>query len=115
MSRRRVGVHLEQLALEVHHLIGASVPRALLLHHLVESVVVAQVVRRHRSELPDLLRGQLQLAADVVGVGGQDLREDVVPVAQDPGDPAQVVQADVLQLELVGVDADAARPARAGG
>ena len=50
---RRIGVHREQLAFDVHDLLGAMVPAVLLGQDVIEGVVVAQVVRRDRAEVAD--------------------------------------------------------------
>ena len=106
---RRVGVHVEQLALEPHDLLGPTVTVPLLGEHLVEGVVVAQVVGGHRAQLAEPCDRHLEVTGDRLSIAGEQLREPILAIDPRGGDPAEVVQPDVVEREPIGVDAETLR------
>ena len=105
-----VAIHVEQLALDLGH---ARRPRLssveLLAEHLVVPVEVVQVVGRDGAQLVE----HAPRAARMLGVGIAVLRhqlgEDVAAVPQDPADPRQVVEPDLVDDDPLRLDAEQAR------
>ncbi len=103
----------QQPALEVHDLLGAGVAAALLGEHLVERVVVAQVVRGHRSRA----RAERPAAGCSSSAIVRRARRGAPgsrrpPVGPRAGDPAQVVEPDMLSSSASGSTPMRARQAR---
>ena len=106
----RVAVHVQQLALDVDDLPGARLgPVALLPQHLVERVVVLEVVARDGSGEAHELHRRADVLRDLIGVGREDLRESIDPVDLDRPLPRQVVEPDVLELDPLRLDAESRR------
>jgi hypothetical protein len=106
-DQRRVSVKVEESALEVDHLLRPMVSAALLVEDVTERVVVAQVVRGHGAKAPQGLEREPDVRGDRRPVDVEQLRQAILAVHAHGTDPAQVVQADVLELNALGIDAEA--------
>ena len=71
-------------------------------HDRVGQVVVAQVVGRDGAHGPDQVHRQPGVLGDALGVVRQQVGEHVAAVHAHGPDPAQVVQADVLEADPLG-------------
>ena len=81
-----IAVHLEELALDLHHLLRARHALALIREHLVVGVVVVEVVRGDGAELfeqPSWEPG----GGELVPVLGDQVRKDVLAVEEHPSYP----------------------------
>ena len=84
-------------------------PVALLLEHLVVRVEVAQVVGGDRAELVEQSARQLDLRGECVAVGREQDRQHVLAVQAHRAHPRQVVEADLVDDDPLGLDPEQPR------
>ena len=104
LRERRIAVHLEQPALDVHHVPCPRMAVQLFPHDGVRQVVVAQVVGRDGAHRPNQVHRQPGVFRDPLGVVREQVGEHVAAVHAHGPDPAQVVQADVLETDPLGLN-----------
>ncbi len=112
LGQLRVAVHRQQLPFHGGHFRRPGGLGAQLAHHLVVGVVVAQVVGGDDAEAVQQGAGQAHVVGDGVAVPGQQLGEDVRALGAaeaDPRLPGEVVQAHVVQVDVLGVGAEQRR------
>lgn len=109
----RVGVHLQQLPLDLGDLGGPGALDLQLLHDQVVLVEVPQVVGGHHAEALDDAPRQPDVVRDLLAEAGEQLRQHLAPGGRargvEQGDaalPGEVVEADVVEADQLGVDAE---------
>ena len=107
--QRRVAVELEQLALDLGDLGRARRADELRGEHLVVEVEVAEVVRRDRRRAVEQRARQVDVAGELVAVVGQQVGQHVVAVEPERAHPGQVVEADLVDQDPLGLDAEQLR------
>jgi len=96
LGQLRVGVHAEQLALDLGHLERARPAPALLGQHLIVQVEVAQVVGGNGAELVEQAPRQLDLRGDLLAVRSEQLAQHVGAVEAHGAHPGQVIETDLV-------------------
>ena len=106
-----IAVELEQLPLDLGHDGRARGSAELLGEHGVVRVEVAEVVGRNRPELLEQLPRQRHLGRELVAVLGEQRREHVGAGDANGSDPREVVEADLIDLDVLRGDAEQRRQA----
>ena len=106
----RVLVHLQQRPLDRHDLLGARslAPGKLLGQDLPGAVVVPEVIGRNRTKKSNEVDRNFDLGRDLSAGSLDQVREPILGVDHGGALPGQVIQAHVLERDVVGCDAQQA-------
>ena len=94
-----VCVLLEQVALDLRHLLGPREGASLVLHDAVVLVEVVQVVGRDVAEASDEVGRQARRGRHALDVLAEQARQDVFAVETHAELPGEVIEADVVELD----------------